>query len=942
MKGTNLNWGRRAFAGLSGALLGAACLAGAQGTVTPPVLRPNVVLQPILPRGDLSLLVVPEDGAVSLVWPVSGDPHVVGYDVYSGGQKVNAEPIRPGQGRAVGQYRVGGLKNGGQYEFRVVAVGSGGAAVANLASAVVAGRPVVCDRYAVKGSDMGPLFQNIQVGRGPATVTVNGTGIPAGSGLYQGQLPAAVPVGGTLNLLTTVGDCVVFATDRVPERPALTAPAAGSNVVVSSALPVSWTSGSNPDRFVVSASWLLTPTSGTGWRSDDLPGSARSFSIPAGTLPAGKTVKVRVYAYNDGKETFVGSFTPDSRMAIRGGDEAGRDVLTAAPSGPTNPPAVSWGDPHLMTFDQTAVEFQSVGEFDLAQSTSGSEFRVQARQRPWGGSSVVSVNAAVATRLSGQKVGVYAGVGLRVGNAGTVTPVPAGGLDFGGGYRVTQAGNVYTFDYPGGERLTLTDNGGYVDARASMPDARRGQVRGLWGNFDGNTTNDLFLRSGAPLASPVTFTDFYGPYANSWRVPSPAESLFVYDGSDRFGGFDNPAFPSAAPAPTPDARSAAEATCRAAGITDAILLEKCITDVATTGQPGFATSTAATQRPRDQVIITAPGGVDLIVTGASATFSGMCRPYAAFITARVTVKNVGSAASVARSDVGLAQVIDARDEGAGTGGRGNGVGLPSIPAGGSVTVDIPVYYPITTPEDTVGTRTYTARVNAGNWIPESNTANNRFGTPVTVTIPAGACRNRVALLHGADTGAAGVLKAQLHDKGLLVTPVNAAAPVRPDVLSAFDLLMIDPLTGDAGTWNGSPETLRAAVASRKPMLGLGGGGYAFFGKLSYRLGWDRGASGTTGVSTLQAGSPVHPVLNSPFATGIGGGPLGITTAGVRVVAYPSSLGVERQAILPVNTDYAVLAGDPSTNTGMWGYYGVPNLTDAGWKTLANQVWYMLR
>lgn len=748
MEGKKMMWSRAALAGLTLGLCAVLGGAGAQDNGT----QGKTVLQPILPNilkagvvqpgGPQSLTVIPEDGAVTLLWQapaVRGQFPLSGYDVFIGSQKVNEQPIPAVKTGGVQSYRVKGLKNGASYDFRVVALTP--KAGTTLGTASVSGRPLVCERYRVQGTDMGALFQNIRVSRGPASVSINGTNIPASGGIYQGQLPAALPVGGPLNLLTAVGDCLVFATDNVPSSPVLTAPAAGLSAPVNAPLTVAWNLTSHPDRIVVSATWLENPTTGTGWRSGDLSGSVRSFNIPAGTLPAGKTVKIRVYAYNDGTESFVGSFTPDSRMAIRNGDEAGRDINTIAAPVVTNPPAVSWGDPHLLTFDQTAVEFQAVGEFDLAQSTTGGELRVQARQRPWGGSTSVSVNTAVATRFNGQKVGVYVGStpALRVGDTGVRTAVPAGGLNFGAGYRVTQAGNVYTFEYPGGERMTLTHNGAYIDARVSLPDTRRGQMRGLWGNFDGNTINDLFLRGGAPLAMPVTTTDFYGPYANSWRVPSPDQSLFVYDGGERFGGFDDPTFPRPAPAAAPDAQANAERVCRAAGVTDPILLQACITDVVTTGQPAFASSTAATQRPRDQVTLAAPALPDLVVAAASAQFTGVCRPNQAYITARVTVRNIGTAASPARSDVGLAQVIDSRDEGLGTGGRGNGVGLPSVPAGGSATVDIPVYYPISTPADAPGTHTFIARVNVGNWISEANTANNRFATPISVTVPAGVC-----------------------------------------------------------------------------------------------------------------------------------------------------------------------------------------------------------
>lgn len=756
MKGHDRKLTWLAFMGLNLGLVGS--VAGAQTeTLLQPMLKPMVILQPILQPNlqpnllaAKSLLIVPEDGAVTLIWDWPAKADIAGYDVYLGREKINVQPISseksPEKSKDTLSYRVKGLKNGEKYEFSVLPIPNK-ISTAKMQALMGVGTPLVCDRYSVQGSDMGAQFQNIRVGRGPANVMVNGTTIPASSGIYQGQLPAAVPVGGPLNLLTSVGSCLVYATDRVPERPNLTTPTNGFSLNVANTLPVTWTSSSNPDRFVVSASWLINSSSGTGWRSGDIAGTERTFSIPAGTLPADKAVKIRVYAYNDGTETFIGSYTADSRMAIRNGDEAGRDIITVATLAPSNPPAVSWGDPHLLTFDQTAVEFQSVGEFDLTQSLSGSEFRVQARQLPWGGSGTVSVNSAVATRLNGQKVGLYttSSPPLRIGDVGTPTTVPAGGLDFGGGYRVSQSGNDFIFDYPSGERMTLTNNGGYIDARVSLPNSRRGQVRGLWGNFDGVTTNDLFLRSGAALSSPASFADFYGLYAHSWRVPNPAESLFVYGGGERFGGFDNPAFPSATPVVSAVARAAAEATCRAAGITDPILLNACITDVATTGQPRFASGTAATQRPQDQVSILMPSTQpdlivpDLIVTGATVNFSGICRPNQALVLARVTVRNIGGTATPALPSVGVVQVVDSRDETLGAGYRGNGVGLGSLAAGASATVDIPIYFPVNTPNDAAGPHSYIARVNFGHYFAEASTANNRFGTPLNVTIPSAAC-----------------------------------------------------------------------------------------------------------------------------------------------------------------------------------------------------------
>ncbi len=66
----------------------------------------------------------------------------------------------------------------------------------------------------------------------------------------------------------------------------------------------------------------------------------------------------------------------------------------------------SWGDPHLVTFDRLAYDFQGVGEFILVKSLIDN-LEIQSRMAPWGSSRVVSVNSAVAMNVAGDKVGVY-------------------------------------------------------------------------------------------------------------------------------------------------------------------------------------------------------------------------------------------------------------------------------------------------------------------------------------------------------------------------------------------------------------------------------------------------------------------------------------------------------------------------------------------------------
>ena len=70
--------------------------------------------------------------------------------------------------------------------------------------------------------------------------------------------------------------------------------------------------------------------------------------------------------------------------------------------------ASSNGDPHVLTADGLAYDFQAAGEFTAIKSSS-SDFEIQVRQEPWAGSTTVTVNTAVAMNVAGDRVGVYVG-----------------------------------------------------------------------------------------------------------------------------------------------------------------------------------------------------------------------------------------------------------------------------------------------------------------------------------------------------------------------------------------------------------------------------------------------------------------------------------------------------------------------------------------------------
>ena len=160
------------------------------------------------------------------------------------------------------------------------------------------------------------------------------------------------------------------------------------------------------------------------------------------------------------------------------------------------------------------------------------------------------------------------------------------------------------------------------------------------------------------------------------------------------------------------------------------------------------TQTAPLQAPATQLappplspVRPPPGAArpDLIVEAASVKYSGVCKPYNVWAIATVTVRNIGTAASPSRTDVGMVQVVDARDVTLSGGYRGQGVGLSSLTPGESRTVTIGVAYPVGELGNGGKVVSYFARVNFGGWIDESNTANNRLATRITFTPRAGDC-----------------------------------------------------------------------------------------------------------------------------------------------------------------------------------------------------------
>jgi hypothetical protein len=233
----------------------------------------------------------------------------------------------------------------------------------------------------------------------------------------------------------------------------------------------------------------------------------------------------------------------------------------------------------------------------------------------------VSVNRAVVAKVGVDHYGVYLtdsgvkvlrdGVEFQPTTAATAaSPIQA------------QADGSLQITWPDGSRLSIRPIGSWgLIASMELAAARRGKVSGLLGDYDGNAANDLVVRGGAPVGDP-TFAALYPKFADSWRI-AQADSMFDYAPGQSTATFTDRSYPAQPSDAHPAGSPAAEAVCRAAGVTDPISLQNCILDVALSGQAVFAAA-AATAQPVANTPATGGGTILTVKPGgtASMTFQG--------------------------------------------------------------------------------------------------------------------------------------------------------------------------------------------------------------------------------------------------------------------------------------------------------------------------------
>ncbi|XP_033975485.1 alpha-tectorin-like isoform X15 [Trematomus bernacchii] len=169
------------------------------------------------------------------------------------------------------------------------------------------------------------------------------------------------------------------------------------------------------------------------------------------------------------------------------------------------------GDPHYLTFDGKAFDFQGTCRYVLAKPCNETDelhqFSVEARNEPWRGLQV-SITAEVFVNVWGYRVQMASGSQGVVQVNGVTKNLPI------------LLNNSHISIYASGSRTFLIADFGLsvmYDGRytvsISVPPSYRGKTCGLCGNFNGNPNDEFHTPSGMMVNTPQAF-------GASWKVTS--------------------------------------------------------------------------------------------------------------------------------------------------------------------------------------------------------------------------------------------------------------------------------------------------------------------------------------------------------------------------------------------------------------------------------------
>ncbi|MBX3014932.1 MAG: hypothetical protein KF832_25650 [Caldilineaceae bacterium] len=202
----------------------------------------------------------------------------------------------------------------------------------------------------------------------------------------------------------------------------------------------------------------------------------------------------------------------------------------------------------------------------------------------------------------------------------------------------------------------------------------------------------------------------------------------------------------------------------------------------------------------------------------------------------------------------------------------------------------------------------------------------------------------IAYVFDSDTASASAFQAFLGSEGYSVQLIHLNDVLATN-FSLYKLIIIGNDTGDLDTWGNAALQAEQIGRGGRPVIGVGNGGYAFFGKSSLPIGW---ANGWHGTQKEVMGDVNLPYYQFPYdLTALLPGPLALYNNAVDEVGIhlPSPVA----GVIPLGrevndeTHYPLIAQQlEKVCHQLWGFAGNPRaMTISGQQLFANAVRYGL-
>jgi uncharacterized repeat protein (TIGR01451 family) len=217
------------------------------------------------------------------------------------------------------------------------------------------------------------------------------------------------------------------------------------------------------------------------------------------------------------------------------------------------------------------------------------------------------------------------------------------------------------------------------------------------------------------------------------------------------------------------------------------------------------------------------------------------------------------------------------------------------------------------------------------------------GTPATMTpigrdlftnlLAGNPCAGRVAYIYDTDTASRDSFQALLSARGLGVDLVTIAAAETFDFSNDLAIIVGND-TGSGDAW-GSPLTVSNVNAAGKPIVGVGEGGYAFFGRLSLAIGFNNGVSGSGADATVVDAAQAIYAAPYPIATSTGATLALYSAASPRIdIIVP---GAPPAGVMPIGRapstqqNYPLISqrGAKGECYALWGFSSAPSSATSG-------------